>query len=41
MRARRVSGPTRSLTMLDLVMLALTFGFFAVGVVYVLGCERL
>jgi len=27
--------------MFDVAMLALTFGFFVVGIFYVLGCERL
>jgi len=31
----------RRTLMLDIAMLALTFGFFIVGILYVLGCERL
>jgi hypothetical protein len=31
----------RSRVMLDVAMLALTAGFFAVGILYVLACERL
>ena len=31
----------RRTQMLDIAMLALTFGFFIAGILYVLGCERL
>jgi hypothetical protein len=38
--ARRKSA-TRSILMLDIVMLALGFGFFVVGIGYAYACERL
>ncbi|HUA55866.1 MAG TPA: hypothetical protein VMB81_27015 [Candidatus Sulfotelmatobacter sp.] len=34
-------GMLRRTQMLDIAMLALTFGFFIAGILYVLGCERL
>jgi hypothetical protein len=38
-RARRY--PPRSIKMLDLVMLALALGFFALSVGYTIACDRL
>jgi hypothetical protein len=41
-RIARCRGPiTRSIPMMDLVMLALAFVFFAVSIAYVYACERL
>ena len=34
-------GATRSISMMDILMLALAFGFFALAIGYTYACERL
>jgi hypothetical protein len=37
----RSQGRTRSISMMDILMLALGFGFFALAIGYTYACERL
>jgi hypothetical protein len=37
----RIVGATRSIPMMDILMLALAFGFFALAIGYTYACERL
>ena len=39
--APRYRDATRSITMMDILMLALGFGFFALAIGYTYACERL
>jgi hypothetical protein len=36
-----IKGATRSISMMDILMLALGFGFFALAIGYTYACERL
>jgi hypothetical protein len=38
---RRITTSAGEITMFDVAMLVMTGGFFAVGALYVLACERL
>ncbi len=40
-KLRRSSDATRSYPMMDILMLALGFGFFALAIGYTYACERL